>query len=88
MKTIGIAIPCSNEEENVEELYGGIELCNRVRALVAGLGPLSPRATSVTSARLGMAFYQATGDAVIGLVADLRDPPEMIPDFIREWETG
>jgi glycosyltransferase involved in cell wall biosynthesis len=34
------------------------------------------------------ALYQATGDAVIGIVADLQDPPEMIPDLIREWESG
>src|SRR6202050_4146424 len=34
------------------------------------------------------AFYQATGDAVIGLAADLQDPPEMIVDFVREWENG
>lgn len=34
------------------------------------------------------AFRQADGDAVISLVADLQDPPEMIPDMIREWENG
>jgi glycosyltransferase involved in cell wall biosynthesis len=32
--------------------------------------------------------FQGRGDAIIGLVADLQDPPEMIPDFIREWENG
>jgi len=32
--------------------------------------------------------YQASGDAVIGLVADLHYPPELTPDFIREWENG
>jgi len=32
------------------------------------------------------ALYQATGDAVIGIVADLQDPPEMIADLVREWE--
>ncbi len=34
------------------------------------------------------AFHQTKGDAVIGLVADLQDPPEMIADMIREWENG
>jgi glycosyltransferase involved in cell wall biosynthesis len=34
------------------------------------------------------AFYQASGDAVIGIVADLQDPPEMIVDLIRKWEEG
>jgi polyisoprenyl-phosphate glycosyltransferase len=34
------------------------------------------------------ALYQTTGDAVIGIVSDLQDPPEMIPDLLREWENG
>jgi glycosyltransferase involved in cell wall biosynthesis len=34
------------------------------------------------------AFYQTTGDAVIGIVADLQDPPELIRDLVREWENG
>lgn len=34
------------------------------------------------------ALYQSTGDAVIGLVSDLQDPPEMIADLVREWENG
>jgi glycosyltransferase involved in cell wall biosynthesis len=34
------------------------------------------------------ALYQASGDAVIGIVADLQDPPEMIVDMIRKWEEG
>ena len=34
------------------------------------------------------ALYQATGDAVIGIVADLQDPPEMISDLLGEWEKG
>jgi glycosyltransferase involved in cell wall biosynthesis len=34
------------------------------------------------------AFNQATGDAVIGIVADLQDPPEMIVEMIHKWEEG
>jgi glycosyltransferase involved in cell wall biosynthesis len=34
------------------------------------------------------AFLQANGDAVIVMVTDLQDPPELITDFIREWESG
>jgi glycosyltransferase involved in cell wall biosynthesis len=34
------------------------------------------------------AFFQASGDAVISIVADLQDPPEMIVDLIRKWEEG
>lgn len=34
------------------------------------------------------AILQATGDAVISLVADLQDPPEMIPLLIEKWEAG
>ena len=34
------------------------------------------------------ALYQTSGDAVIGIVADLQDPPEMIVDLVRKWEEG
>lgn len=34
------------------------------------------------------ALLQAKGDAVISIVADLQDPPEMIADFIKKWEEG
>lgn len=36
-------------------------------------------------------FYgmlQCDGDAVINMAADLQDPPEMIPEFIKKWEEG
>jgi len=34
------------------------------------------------------ALLQAHGDAVVHLVADFQDPPEMIVDFVRKWEEG
>lgn len=36
-------------------------------------------------------FYgmtQATGDCVVLMYADMQDPPEMIPEFLAEWEEG
>jgi len=33
-------------------------------------------------------LLQCTGDAVFAMVADLQDPPEMIPEFLAEWEKG
>ena len=34
------------------------------------------------------ALFQATGEAVIHIVGDLQDPPELIPEFIQKWEEG
>jgi polyisoprenyl-phosphate glycosyltransferase len=36
-------------------------------------------------------FYgllEAPGDAVIVMAADLQDPPELIPEFIKKWQEG
>ncbi len=34
------------------------------------------------------AVTQARGDAVIGIVADFQDPPELIPEMVQAWEDG
>ena len=34
------------------------------------------------------ALLTAQGDAVIGMASDLEDPPELVANFIREWERG
>lgn len=34
------------------------------------------------------AFVNAMGDAVVHIVADLQDPPELITTFIKKWEEG
>ena len=33
-------------------------------------------------------ILQSKGDATIYLASDLQDPPEIIPDLLREWEAG
>jgi polyisoprenyl-phosphate glycosyltransferase len=34
------------------------------------------------------AILQAKGEAVISIVADFQDPPEMIVEFLKKWEEG
>jgi len=34
------------------------------------------------------ALLQSTGDAVVGIAADLEDPPELIHEFVKKWEEG
>jgi glycosyltransferase involved in cell wall biosynthesis len=34
------------------------------------------------------AMVEARGDAVISLVSDLQDPPELIKEFLKKWEEG
>jgi glycosyltransferase involved in cell wall biosynthesis len=34
------------------------------------------------------AMLQARGDAVISVVSDLQDPPELIKEFVKKWEEG
>lgn len=34
------------------------------------------------------ALLQARGDAVIVLMSDLQDPPEVLPELIEQWENG
>lgn len=33
-------------------------------------------------------MLQCKGDAVVSLVADFQDPPELIEDFLKKWEEG
>lgn len=34
------------------------------------------------------ALLQAKGDAAILMASDLQDPPEIIPEFVKKWESG
>lgn len=34
------------------------------------------------------AYFQTSGDAIISIVADLQDPPELIRKFLERWEAG
>jgi glycosyltransferase involved in cell wall biosynthesis len=62
---------------------------------IKALGAANPNVLLIANARnFGVgrsglhAFLQAPGDAIIHIVADLQDPPELIPEFIRLWRQG
>jgi glycosyltransferase involved in cell wall biosynthesis len=94
MKLISVVSPCYNEEGNVKPLT------DRVRTLFAqlplrGIAALDPNVKIIVNTRnFGHlrspqhAIMEAQGDAVVVLLSDLQDPPELILEFLREWEAG
>lgn len=71
---------CSTDE-TVSILKDIASQDKRVRILVysRNFGPLKSEM---------MGYKYASGDAVIGYEANLKDPPELIPNFIKHWEDG
>jgi glycosyltransferase involved in cell wall biosynthesis len=68
---------------------------DRTIAVLKDLAAVDPNVKIIVNARnFGHvrspmhAFWQAQGDAVIGIAADLQDPPEMIAGMVRGWEEG
>ena len=68
---------------------------DRTVEIVRGLCARDPRIKLIVNTRnFGQlrspthALFEATGRAVIGIVADFQDPPEMIPLFVERWRAG
>jgi len=43
---------------------------------------------SGSHAAITCGLYNASGDGAVIMAADLQDPPETLPDLVREWQTG
>lgn len=78
-----------------EHLFIDNASTDRTVAILKEIGTTDPRIKLIVNTRnFGHirsphhALMQASGDAVIFLVADLQDPPAMIADFIGKWEEG
>lgn len=63
--------------------------------IIRGLCAANPRIKLIVNTRnFGQlrspthALFEASGRAVIGIVADFQDPPEMIPLFVERWRAG
>jgi len=113
-KKISIAIPCFNEEMNVEAIYKRIQSVigkvnyydfeyifvdngstDKTRLIIKKLIKKDKRVTGIFLSRnfgpeasATACYTYATGDAIVGIAADLQDPPELIPQFIKKWEQG
>ncbi len=76
-----IFIDNASRDKTVEVLTGLAARDNNVKLIV--------NARNFGHIRSPMhALTQAKGDAVIGIVADLQDPPEIIPELLEKWEQG
>lgn len=113
-KMISIAVPCYNEEGNIENLYHRVnkvmetlpdydyefvfidnkstdssrDILKKLAAndkrvkVILNQGNFGPGPSSAHG------LLACEGDAVVGLACDLQDPPELIPQFVKEWESG
>ncbi|MCX6065054.1 MAG: glycosyltransferase family 2 protein [Chloroflexi bacterium] len=63
----------------------------KIRVLAAKDGRVKAIINTRNFGHIRSPYYgllQAKGDAVIVMASDLQDPPERIPEFIRQWESG
>jgi polyisoprenyl-phosphate glycosyltransferase len=68
---------------------------DRSREIIRRIASADKRVKAIFNARNfgpersgGNAVLQATGLAVVCIASDLQNPPELIPEFIRNWENG
>jgi len=76
-----IFIDNASQDRTVELLKGYAKSDKRIKIIVNARNFGHVRSPSY-------ALLHAEGDAVISVVADLQDPPEMIPQFVKKWEEG
>lgn len=76
-----IFIDNASEDKTVDLLKSEASIDKRIKIIVNSRNFGHVRSPSY-------ALLQAKGDAVISIVADLQDPPEIIDKFIEKWEDG
>ena len=71
----------ASHDKTVDELKRIAQKDSRVKVIVN-----ARNFGAVRSSYYGL--LQCYGDAVIPIVADLQDPPELILEFVKKWEEG
>ena len=82
-------------EYNYEHIFIDNSSTDRTVEILKGIASRDPNLKIIVNVRnfgqIRSPYYgilQSKGDAVISLVADLQDPPGLIPEFIQKWEQG
>ena len=80
---------------NFELIYIDNYSLDKSREIIEGLVKEDERVKAIFNAKnFGFSrscFYgllQGTGDCTVLIFADMQDPPEVIADFVKEWEKG
>lgn len=85
----------ANMEEDYEIIYVNDASTDRSLELLMERNARNPRIKVINLSRrfgiepaifAGMAFSR--GDALVTIDADLQDPPELIPDLVKQWREG
>lgn len=82
-------------EYEYELIFIDNDSCDSTRDILRNLCRGNPRIKAIFNAKnygqFNSPYYgllQATGDCAILMSADFQDPVELIPEYIREWESG
>jgi glycosyltransferase involved in cell wall biosynthesis len=87
--------PRAGEPYSYEHIFIDNASSDRTVAILRGICTTDKRVKVIVNTRnfghIRSPFHgllQAQGEAVISIVADLQDPPEMIREFVARWEEG
>jgi glycosyltransferase involved in cell wall biosynthesis len=83
------------EGVDYEHIFIDNDSADRTVEILAGIAAMDKRVRIIVNARnFGHirspyhAILEARGDAVVLLVADLQDPPDLLAEFVRRWREG
>lgn len=90
-----LALMAESQPEGFEFIFVNDGSTDRSRAILVEARAQDPRVKFLTTARRAgpsegvlAGLAAASGDAMIYMDCDLQDPPELLPELIRNWKSG